>query len=659
MKMMGQINRNDEAPLLYLSHFVSPHLLLRMAFKLPKETVFIVPAQARTWLLNKFRKVICSDDREEVSRILSDFVPVLMLTTPISDAHGQLLAFDEKFKEAYEKNKRPVQLLYTFKNKIFPAKNIYPAHTPLSALKQSLQELSVDAVLSAVGEGKYLHHAAIYSLRKNFFKKILSDSLGVSLRGYSILARAIMISKWLKRSVGDRPHIGLLLPNVVVSALINLGLLLIGKVPVNLNYTIGQEALDKTIKIAKIERVISSRRFLEKINLTLKAETLYVEDVTKELSLKDKLNGFLLLFLPARCLCRLFTHQETNLAPATILFSSGTTGEPKGVVLSHRSLLSNLMSIKASFALSQQDRLIGTLPFFHSFGFTVTLWLPLSMGFYTFYHPNPLDIKNIPLFIQQEHISLMVTTPTFCRHYLERTEPKMFASLKRVVTGAEKLPLLLAKKFQEKFNTPVVEGYGCTELGPVVSVNVTGPRTGSVGLPMPGVAVKIVDPDTGADKKTKQDGLLLIKSAAMMQGYFDAYDLTNNAFDSGWYKTGDMAKVDEDGYIYIVDRLARFSKIGGEMVPHLKIEQAIEKTVGAGNVVVTSIPDAKRGEAIIALYAGDQSPLTVYEALARQNLPNLWLPRLQHVFAVEQIPVTGTGKVDLRTAKAMAVKLTQ
>jgi len=351
----------------------------------------------------------------------------------------------------------------------------------------------------------------------------------------------------------------------------------------------------------------------------------------------------------------------------TIIFSSGSTGEPKGVLLTHANLLSNIQSLEQLFDPVPQDRVMGVLPFFHSFGAMATLWFPLTAGIGAVYHPNPLDARGIAEAVRQYGCTFLLATPTFLQSYIRRADPAAFGSLRYVVVGAEKLSPRLADAFTERFGIEPLEGYGSTECSPLVAVNVpdhreqgihqVGTKRGRIGHPIPGVSVRVVDPDNFSPRPPGMEGLLLVKGPNVMAGYLGRPDLTREAVRDGWYVTGDLAVVDEDGFIIITDRLSRFAKIGGEMVPHLKVEEALHGALGAPEQVltVTSVPDRDKGEKLAVVHTLDDETLRrLQEKLLSLGLPNLWLPRKDAFLRVDRLPLLGTGKLDLRKVREIA-----
>jgi len=371
-------------------------------------------------------------------------------------------------------------------------------------------------------------------------------------------------------------------------------------------------------------------------------------------------------FLPVSWLSR---SGRGSAAPAdslaTVIFSSGSTGVPKGVMLSHYNVIANIEAIAQLFWIGDRDRIVGVLPFFHSFGFTVTIWFPLIAGCGVVYHPNPTDAKAIGDLVAKYRATLLLSTPTFCSTYTRKCTAEQFASLRFVLVGAEKLREAVAAAFREKFSRELLEGYGCTEMSPVIAVNApnfdagkytqVGTKPGTVGHPLPGVAAKIVDPVTFQALATNQEGLLLVKGSNRMLGYLNQPERTAEVFHNGWYITGDIALIDDEGFIRITDRLSRFSKIAGEMVPHIRIEEAMGKVLGDYPCAVTAVPDEDRGERLVGLYTRpEMTPSELWQRLSETDLPRLWLPKRENLYQVDSLPLLGTGKIDLRGLKTLA-----
>ncbi|MCA9068312.1 MAG: AMP-binding protein [Planctomycetaceae bacterium] len=507
----------------------------------------------------------------------------------------------------------------------------------------------------------------------------IADSSGVKLTGGRLLVASLALRQVLKREVvaADEPHVGVLLPPSVGGVLANTSLSLLGRVAVNLNYTLSNADLNACIHQAGIRHVITSKRVMEKLGYTLDAAPVYLEDLKTRITKLDKLRAFTAAYCwPLGMLERRLG--LTRIGPddlLTIIFTSGSTGEPKGVMLTHGNVGSNTRAVDQTVHLRDSDVLLGVLPFFHSFGYTATMWLPLTLSPKSVYHFNPLDGREVGKLAEKHAITILMAAPTFLRTYLKRCTPEQMHALNLVITGAEKLPRDLCDSFREKFGVEPSEGYGTTELSPVVSVNVPddrlgpdsplGTKVGTVGRPLPGVLAKIVDPDTGEALEQGREGLLLISGPNVMRGYYRQSQKTAEVLNDGWYNTGDFARIDEEGFIEITGRQNRFSKIGGEMVPHIKIEEQLARIVGDVEeteegqpdirVAVTSVADAKKGERIIVVHKSLGMPVDkVLTQLAESGLPNLWIPDAKSFLEVEQIPVLGTGKLDLKALKQLA-----
>ncbi len=505
----------------------------------------------------------------------------------------------------------------------------------------------------------------------------IADSLGANLTGGQALMRALILRRILRRVLAaDEQFVGVLLPPGAGGFLTNMALALDRRVAVNLNYTVSSETMNACIKMAGIKHVLTSRKFMEKMEFTLDAEVVYLEDFKDKATTIDKAVGWLSSYLlPTGMLegwLGLAKMQPDDVL--TIIFTSGSTGTPKGVMLTYANVGSNVAAIDQVVHLKQSDVLIGILPFFHSFGYTVTLWGVAALDIKGAYHFSPLDGRQIGKLTAENKGTLLLSTPTFLRTYLRRCEVEEFKTLDVVVCGAEKLPKDLADEFEKKFGVRPVEGYGTTELSPLVSVNVPPSRSidnfqvdrreGSVGRTVPGVSAKITHLETGAEQKVGDSGMLWISGPNVMKGYMHQPELTAKAIQDGWYQTGDVAFIDSEGFIHITGRESRFSKIGGEMVPHIKIEEELEKLVGSTEdgkpqVAVTAVPDEKKGERLIVLHTKlVKTPDELRKGLTEAGLPNLFIPGTDGFIEVEALPILGTGKLDLKGIKALALEKT-
>ncbi len=547
-----------------------------------------------------------------------------------------------------------------------------PPQATASEVRQAVSELLASCWHHRRAHLRPLHRALVRSARRHPFRFAIADSQSARLSFGAVLIKTIFLARRLRKTWNSQKMVGLLLPPSVGGALVNYAAMLTGRVPVNLNYTVSEQTLASCIRQCEIKTVISSRAFLEKVKLTVPCKIVYLEDCAAKPTSLEKLTATLMAWtLPVRCLERAMgcSKKPTLDDLATVIFSSGSTGDPKGVMLSHYNIGSNIEQMEQVFSLDARDRFLGALPFFHSFGFTGTLWLPAVLGVGAAYHPNPLEAKKIGPMVCEHKITFLLATPTFLQFYLRGCTPEQFGSLRVVAVSAEKLPDRLATAFEDQFGIRPFEAYGSTECSPTVAVNThdfrsagfrqVGAKRGKIGHPLPGICVRIVDPDTMQPVTPGQPGLLLVRGPNVMQGYLGRPEKTAEVLRDGWYTTGDIAAVDEDGFLQITDRLSRFSKIGGEMVPHIRVEEKLHELAGVTEQVfaVAGVPDEKKGERLVVLHRLEAAQWTELAAkLPLLDLPNLWKPRADQFCHVDALPMLGTGKLDLRKIRELAVQ---
>ncbi len=550
-------------------------------------------------------------------------------------------------------------------------------------VKNRVFDLSIDAWQGYTKTLEPLPLAWMQTVKKQGGALCMTDALGdTPLTGYKALTASIAFAGLIKKR-SPESNIGLLLPTSSAGMLTNMSVLLLGKTVINLNYTASLDALSAAIEQAGIRTVYTSRRFTRKLEqkgivldtLFEKVEVYYLEDLKDEISGMKKLFLYSLVkVLPAQFLYSLFGTRVSINDPAAILFSSGSEGSPKGVVLSHRNIMGNIKQVSDVLDIQENDVVMGSLPQFHAFGLTVTGLLPLIEGIPAIFHPDPADVLNIAKAISRYRVTVLCGTSTFLRLYVRnsRVHPLMLEPLRIVVSGAERLSTEVRSGFEAKFNKPVYEGYGTTETTPVAGVNIpdrldtgswhvqTGNKPGTVGLPLPGSSFKIVDPDTLQPLPSNEDGLILIGGTQVMLGYLNDPEKTCESIvetdGQRWYKSGDKGHLDEDGFLTIVDRYSRFAKIGGEMISLGAIEQSIARVIpGEVEILATAIPDGKKGEKIILLFSGDIDEPALSSLIADANLQPLMRPA--RLIKVDAIPRLGTGKSDFSRAKAMALEV--
>jgi acyl-[acyl-carrier-protein]-phospholipid O-acyltransferase/long-chain-fatty-acid--[acyl-carrier-protein] ligase len=540
-------------------------------------------------------------------------------------------------------------------------------------VRQAVQELNTEAWKHRKKLMMPIHWSFVRKARHHPQRFFMADGRVPKLRFGAGLTRTIFLGRRLRSVWAGQEMVGILLPPSVGGALMNYAALLMGKVPVNLNYTANDEAIASCAAQCRLATIVTSKEFLSKIKITVPGKTIFLEELANKPRLGEKIIAtFMTWMLPVAVLEKALGREKKGTLDdlATVIFSSGSTGDPKGVMLTHYNIVSNAEQLGQMFAFSGRDRILGVLPFFHSFGFTGTLIVPAVLGIGVVYHVSPLDAKVIGALVNQYRVTFLLATPTFLQMYNRGCEPEDFGSLQFVMTGAEKLPDRVAQAFEDKFGIRPLEAYGLTECSPAVTVNTrdfraagfrqVGAKRGKIGHPLPGVSVRIVDPDNFRPLPVGQAGLLLVRGPNVMKGYLGKPEKTAEVLRDGWYVTGDIAALDEDGFLTITDRLTRFSKIGGEMVPHIKVEDKLHELAGVTEqcFAVTGVPDDKKGERLVVLHTLDDGKLSpVLEKLAASDLPNLWKPRADQFFHIEALPYLGTGKLDLRKVRERALDL--
>jgi len=546
-----------------------------------------------------------------------------------------------------------------------------PADTPLVNIRSVIQELGCDLWSEAMKEQPPLTAFLVRRMRSSFWQRIVADPQHERVSRWGLMAGAVAWAHAWHPFWAGQENVAILLPPGVPAAMANICLALSGRGSVNLNYTAGAANMVSALRQAGVRTMLTSRRFATKIGFNIPHDitVIEVDGEHARLDLFFRLMAALVALSAPLAWLETWCGAERRITAGdvvTTIFTSGSTGEPKGVPLTHRNIVADCLGTSLYLKTSDADSLIGILPLFHSFGY-MFLWYSLLQGIAIVFHPTPLEAGPIGDAIEKYRITLLISTPTFLQLYLKKVSPEKFRSLRLVLTGAEKLPDRLARAFGERFGIWPIEGYGTSECAPVVSTSVPEPapgpirqrgyRPGFIGHALPGIAVRIVDPDTGQPLPNRHPGLMLVRGANVMSGYLDRPSETAAVMRDGWYATGDIAFLDDDGFIRITDRLSRFSKIGGEMIPHGRVEEALHEAAGVETrmFAVTSVADGRRGEMLAVLHTLPESELLpVLAKLQTMGLPNLFVPKREQYYRVDALPMLGTGKLDLKGMKQVA-----
>ena len=558
-----------------------------------------------------------------------------------------------------------------------------PKSTPVDILKRRVFDLSIQSWQQYIADLPALPQAWLAAAKRSSGNLAIADTLAPPLSGAQSIAAITAFARRIKHS-GAEQNIGLLLPTSSAGAIANMAALCVGKTVINLNYTASADALAHAIASAGIKTVYTSRRFLEKLTqrgspapaCVAHCQLIYLEELRERIGSAEIFWRWLAAqLLPFALLEKLFLTKTDPESTAAILFSSGSEGLPKGVMLSHRNILANVRQIADVLNLENDDVVMASLPLFHAFGLTVTTFMPLLEGVPMVCHADATDALGVAKAIAEYRATVLCGTATFLRLYAKhpRVHALMLSSLRVVVAGAEKLSEDVRTAFKLKFNKEVFEGYGATETTPVASVNLpdqldthywqiqVGGKPGTVGMPLPGSSCKIVDPQTLAELPTGSDGLILVGGSQVMLGYLHDVERTQQAIVTldgvRWYKTGDKGHLDADGFLTIVDRYSRFAKIGGEMISLGAVEEKLRAVLAQPELELAAVnlPDAKKGEKIVALITTQLDGQAVRQQLLAAQINPLMIPA--EIYLVPEIPKLGSGKTDFAAARNMALAL--
>ena len=615
------------------------------------------------------RNGVMSGFRGGMSEMLPDDVTVPVIPLYIGMTWGSIFScYNGKFKLRWP-NELPHPASVTVGSQI-------PAYTSGYGIRVAISELGADTELIPEAEERPFHSQFAFVMKHNPFRRhILEYSNGrwQAPGNLSLLLRSVLLSRHLRNICSDDEEcVGILLPNSIVFCVSMVAIQMADRTPAVLNFTAQTRAVDAAIAKAEVRHIITSREFLARIKQPERPGMVFLDELPDAVSspVRKLLWGAATVFLNSRELMKLVSPASWNDVEKTavVIFSSGSTGIPKGVMLSHHNINADVSSVTKVIGWSRNDRIAGNLPLFHSFGMTVCFWMPVITGGETTMLANPLDTSAMGEIMLRRRTTLLVTTPGFLQFYMRRCPREAFASLRLTITGAEKLRDDIAERFRTLTGLTIAEGYGCTELSPVVSINLANSRMelgaqvaelGSIGPPLPGVCVKIVDPNTFELLPENTDGLMIVKGATVMKGYLDEPEKTAEVLHDGkWYITGDIARMNRNGFITITGRMSRFSKIAGEMVPHELVEREINNLLRPDDrlFAVCGGSDVRKGERLLVFYTDPErlKPSEVVRELNKLPIPKLWIPKEDSFVRLETLPVLGSGKLDLAKLAEMA-----
>jgi acyl-[acyl-carrier-protein]-phospholipid O-acyltransferase/long-chain-fatty-acid--[acyl-carrier-protein] ligase len=558
-----------------------------------------------------------------------------------------------------------------------------PSSTTASELKRAIFELQIESWSKYVDTLKPIQHSWLKMAKMQGEKLCVADATGTKLSNHKFAAVVFAFAEKIREKSGDEQNIGIVMPTSAGGALVNMAVFSLGKTVVNLNYTANAVSIAHAINLAQLRTIYTSRQFLTKLkakgidieDVLQSTNLIYVEDLKEEIRKIDVLKKWALMkLLPYTLLEKIYLKNCDMNQTAAILFSSGSEGTPKGIELTHKNFMVNIKQFTNLLNLKDNDVIMATLPIFHSFGLTVATLAPLIEGVPFICQPDPTDAESVGKLTAKYHGTVLFGTSTFFRIYArsKKLHPLMFKSIRFVVGGAEKLSTDVREIFKKKFGLDIHEAYGTTETTPGISANIPdvlntdfwhvqiGSKIGTVGMPFPGSSLKIVDPDTFEELPTGEEGMILIGGTQVMKGYLKDPQKTAEVIKEidgvRWYVTGDKGKIDEDGFLTIVDRYSRFVKIGGEMISLSAVEEEIRKIIPEEvEIVAAGVPDSKKGEKIVLLYHGEIDEKTLKSLISKSNLNPLMKPSLYHY--LEEMPKLGSGKTDLKKAKQIAMEI--
>ncbi|MCK5759651.1 MAG: AMP-binding protein [Candidatus Delongbacteria bacterium] len=490
-----------------------------------------------------------------------------------------------------------------------------------------------------------LHSKFVEVAKKNKKRTAIIDSAtGQTYTFGKLFIASLLLSSFMKKNKDE--FVGIMLPKTAGGFITTFAVLFSGKIPVMINYSTGAE---RNIQYAKkkgsFSTVVTSRKFIEKIGLKPMQGMMFLEDIIGSVSIFKKIAALFKSFMP-----KLFITKKKLDDIAVLLFTTGSEKEPKAVMLSHDNILSNVEAIQQEFYIGPDDMFAGVLPLFHIFGLTTSFFLPLLSGAAVNTFANPLEYQTVADGIKKNKCTIITATPTFIRGYSQKSEAGDFESLRLVIAGGDKLNKNIKDSFFNKHGIDILEGYGATETSPVISVNrLKNNKFGSIGQALPGVIVKIVNINTEEEVATGEEGKILVKGRLVMKGYYNDIEETALHIHQGWYDTGDIGVIDEDGFLWHRGRLRRFVKIAGEMVSLVAVENAIEKYLNDDDLCcAVEIPHITKGAEIVVALTAEIDEKDLKKKLAAE-LPPIAIPK--KIIYYPELPVMGNGKVNFRAVE--------
>ena len=474
---------------------------------------------------------------------------------------------------------------------------------------------------------------------------IVDRATGQRVTYKAALLRALILERKLRAC--DPGLVGVMIPTSAGAILTVIAALMSGRTPVMINYSTGAS---QNCELAKrrlgFSTIITSRALIDRVKCPKQEGMIFIEDLAAGVSLVDKTIGLVRASRSADRICS-GVHAAAVDDHVVVLFTSGSEREPKAVPLTHRNIIANIEGLHGLLEFGPDDIMLGNLPLFHVFGFNTSFWLPLTTGMTVVTYPNPLDFRAVCTAVREERATMMIGTPTFLWGYVQKAEPGDFATVRLLVTGADRCPESVRHAYWEKHDIALIEGYGTTETSPVISVNAPGHnRPGSIGRVLPNLEVRIEHFETGEICGPREVGKILVKGESVMSGYFDDFEATALRMRHGWYDTGDMGYFDEDGYLWHAGRLGRFVKIGGEMVSLGQVQDVLERMLPESvSGAIVEIADVVRGSRIVAVVTEGVDNRDVLRRMGGE-LPKIAVP--QQVVIVPELPRMPSGKLDYR-----------